>query len=118
MTPNTVYLRLKEWNELKTKKGITDGFIYFIQSENDLIKIGWTENIKKRINNLQTNSPFILNMLYFFKGTIEQEGNLHKKFEKYKHHNEWFQTNKEILTYIQNRKEEDKIQFNLSKALK
>ncbi len=76
--------------------------IYFIQGEKTkLIKIGKANvSIESRLNRIQALSPDKLN---FIGGTFEPEYlevRLHRKFESYRMHGEWFQPNKDLIEFI------------------
>ena len=55
--------------------------IYFIADKNNqYIKIGYTKNLKNRINNLQTSNPLELYTYKTIIGNREDEKSLHTKF--------------------------------------
>lgn len=77
--------------------------IYFIQEENNIkapIKIGTSRNIKKRLNELQANSPVKLKVLSTIGGGRREESKLHRIFKKYRMYNEWFRPEDELIKYI------------------
>nr|WP_320166648.1 GIY-YIG nuclease family protein [uncultured Methylophaga sp.] len=76
--------------------------IYLIQGEKTgLIKIGKTNiSIENRLNRIQALSPDKLN---FIGGTFEPtylEDRLHRRFEKFREHGEWFKPNTQIIEFI------------------
>ena len=73
--------------------------VYFIK-QNDYIKIGYTNNLNKRLNQLQVSSPVKLEVLGIIKGSLEDESNYHKMFSKYHSYGEWFSCNEELITHI------------------
>jgi DNA-binding XRE family transcriptional regulator len=73
--------------------------VYFIK-QNDYIKIGYTNNFNKRLNQLQVSSPVKLEVLGIIKGTKDDESNYHKMFSKYHSNGEWFNCNEELISYI------------------
>jgi len=73
--------------------------VYFIK-QNDYIKIGFTNNFNKRLNQLQVSSPVKLEVLGIIKGTKEDECNYHKMFSKYYSNGEWFIYNEELISHI------------------
>ena len=76
-------------------------FIYFVQDTVlKYIKIGYTNNIKRRIKDLQVGNPHKLELIAQINGGKNKEERLHKKFDKYNIRNEWFEPNEEILKYI------------------
>lgn len=75
--------------------------IYFIQAEKTgLIKIGYSNNPKERCFILKSSNADNLCILKIIEGNRRGESELHKKFRKFKHHNEWYYPNKEILNFI------------------
>jgi hypothetical protein len=75
--------------------------IYFIQQgKNGPIKIGFTDNIEKRLKELQTANPYKLNLLLCINGNLKSEKELHKRFEQHRLNGEWFEPVEEILDYI------------------
>ena len=76
-------------------------YVYFIKSENNLVKIGKTCDINDRFHNLKNASPCKLYLLGYQRGSGKKEKELHKRFEKYHHHGEWFELSEEILKYIE-----------------
>lgn len=78
------------------------GQIYFMQSGNGSIKIGYSTNIEARVSLLQSGNPEILKILRVFPGNIFSEILLQKKFKEYKIHGEWFHPVPELLNFISN----------------
>ncbi len=75
--------------------------IYFIENlETKHIKIGFTTDIKNRLSNLQTSSPYELKVLAVCEGNDKTEKELHIKFNDYHTRGEWFNPNKELIDYI------------------
>lgn len=77
------------------------GFIYFIQGESGgPIKIGYTENVEKRLCALQTGHYDTLKVLKAIPGNINDEKKHHKKFQHLRLRGEWFKPEQELLNYI------------------
>lgn len=76
--------------------------VYLIQGETTkLVKIGYSEDIPKRLQTLKSSSPDKLTLLGYLQGAGTQaELKLHKKFEKWRVHHEWFQADPSILDYF------------------
>lgn len=72
--------------------------IYFIQA-GEYIKIGLSDNPKKRLARLQTANPNKLELLCTVEGGIKEEGMYHLYFEECRAHGEWFKDN-EILQAV------------------
>ena len=78
-----------------------EGEIYFIQLGSiGPIKIGFSKNVENRLPNLQSASPWELELLYRSRGTEKNEKYLHQRFLKWNIRGEWFHPDKEILKYI------------------
>lgn len=90
----------------ENKKDIKVGYVYLIQSETGLIKIGRTNNVSKRFNSLNTQSSVSLHLIKYYKLSryFEFETMLHRKFKKYNEHAEWFAIDQDVLV-----KETDKL---------
>ena len=79
--------------------------IYFILAkEVNRVKIGKSDRIKLRLENLQTSSPVKLELLHSFKDIDSKEIELHEMFDKYMVIGEWFEYCEEIKQYIVNLK--------------
>ena len=93
-----------EVNILKVKCNITKikpkQYIYVIKSHNNLIKIGITSNLHKRITALKNMNACKLELIYKTVGSNSLERSIHKKFEKYRSHGEWFKSYNGILEDI------------------
>ena len=115
---------LKEISDLKTTHSFKEGFmeilekaktikiapkdIYFIESEEDLIKIGISRNPQRRLKSLQNQTRFKLNILSVIpNGGCEKEKELHEMFNKYNVFGEWFEKVPEIMNYIKNLKNKE-----------
>lgn len=85
----------------------TYGDIYFIQQQRtgneneDIIKIGWSGDVKRRKAYLGNNSPFPLLILATIPGaTRAQEAKLHKFYAPHRVKGEWFTPHEDILKMI------------------
>lgn len=76
--------------------------LYLIENEN-LYKIGYTTNIKSRMSTYKTHNPECV-LINTIEGTSNDEKNLHKLCEEYKHSKEWFYKNDNILELFNNYK--------------
>jgi hypothetical protein len=82
--------------------------IYFIQAENGgPIKIGFTRDLDRRLDRLQTGSPYPLNVLATIDTGCDDvhddasyERMIHDKFQQYRLRREWFEPSKELLEFI------------------
>jgi hypothetical protein len=68
-----------------------DKYLYVIQSEDsDYIKIGRTNNPKKRLSDLQSGNPNKLSYLILLKGKGYLEKSIHEDLKSYRVRGEWF----------------------------
>ena len=87
--------------------------IYLIKCKaTNTCKIGYSNNPKARLAQLQTGNPFSLELVSVIKGDLSLEKKLHKRFEEYKLSGEWFEYSKKVKEYF---KVEE--YFTLSKSL-
>jgi len=73
--------------------------VYFFESAG-LVKIGWTKNLKGRIEGLATFSPLPCVLLGFGPGPKTREGHLHQRFAASHSHGEWFRPSEELRAAI------------------
>ena len=86
------------------KKQNKTGFVYFILSTNDnLMKIGWSSNPKKRFKHLQSVFPFPLILVAVMEGEIEDEYAIHKDMIKFRVKGEWFRNHLRLREYMEKR---------------
>jgi hypothetical protein len=74
-------------------------FVYFIQS-GDAVKIGISNDPKRRMVDLAYYNPVALELLGVLDGDVALERYLHDKFDKHRIRGEWFKLAPEILEYI------------------
>lgn len=91
--------------------------IYFISAdETNKIKIGFSNDVKNRLKQLQTSCPFELKVLLLIEGDEAKEKELHIKFKKYRVNGEWFEHVEQLTKFIEENKINDKsYQYNVSK---
>ncbi len=73
--------------------------IYFVRCM-DFVKIGHTGQIFYRFNQLQSENPCELELLFCLNGGIREESGWHLRFVKYHHRNEWFYLSGELLSFV------------------
>ena len=85
---------LEDYNkyvEIKTAKRSDINFIYVIgNKEHNICKIGFTNNVFKRIRSIQTGCPFPLEIFCVIHGSMETEKKLHEKYKDLRLNGEWF----------------------------
>jgi hypothetical protein len=78
-----------------------NSFVYFIQGESGgAIKIGITQDIKKRIAGMQTGHPDTVIELAIIPGDTFMESYIHEMFKEYRLRGEWFKPSEAILVFI------------------
>ena len=81
---------------------VRDGYVYFIQVDVDgPIKIGFAADIRDRMSNLQTSSPYDLKLLAWFEGTVADERAMHAKFSQHRLRGEWFRPADDLCRAIE-----------------
>lgn len=78
---------------------MSKGFVYFIRG-GDLVKIGWSRDVAKRMRQLQGASSTRLQVLGCLEGTRETEADLHQRFKRFRRHGEWFEADAKMLAAI------------------
>lgn len=87
-----------------SRDGTPVGTIYFVRASNTTrVKIGWASDLKRRLSELQTASPFKLKLLASFAGTMGDEQQLHLRFREDRLHREWFNLSNEMRQYLSER---------------
>jgi hypothetical protein len=79
-------------------------FVYFVQAPaNGKIKIGTTQDPRRRLVDLMKGSPVPLEPLGVVRGGINVERQLHVRFGHCHSHGEWFEGSTDLLAYIEAR---------------
>ena len=66
------------------------GYVYFVESEAGLIKIGYTGDLEKRLRGLRTMSPVALTLRATRPGSMTTERLYHELYAEHRRHGEWF----------------------------
>jgi len=95
---------------LNTNKCILDQWIYFIKEDNneDIIKVGYTNCLKKRLSTLQTGNPDKLSIIAYIKtnNMVELEKTFHTYLDYCRISGEWFSLNiDDVETILENYRE-------------
>lgn len=80
--------------------GARKGFVYFIQSEEGPIKIGFSDDPAKRLDQLQVASPSQLRLLGSLPCKSTREAAIHGYFAEHRLRGEWFRPAPELLAWI------------------
>lgn len=91
----------KKYKSFYTALYRTDDNVYLIGNlEEKVVKIGKSDCIRLRLNQIQTYCHFELSVLKTTTGLLEKEEDLHKRFKKYNIRGEWFRIEGELEDYI------------------
>lgn len=91
----------------KRKEKEYDGYIYFIQGLcGGAIKIGYSQEPIKRLNQLQTGYPDTLTILMMIPGNKDLEQQLHEEFYEYKLKGEWFKPDPYLINKMKEMKKQ------------
>lgn len=74
--------------------------IYFLQNGSGLIKIGFADDVEKRVAQIQPMAGENLSVLCVIDGGRKIETELHKRFSEFRHFGEWFKPSQEIMDFI------------------
>ena len=76
--------------------------VYFILGiGTELVKIGYTAQLRQRLTDLQVGSPVKLVPITTIDGDMPIEKAIHKLLEKHRSHGEWFHMTDEVLDVIE-----------------
>lgn len=76
--------------------------VYAIWAEgSDLVKFGFSEDVRKRFSNLRAGSPDALHLLMDIPGGEDLERELHFRFRSYRVRGEWFRLEIPVLDFIE-----------------
>lgn len=78
-----------------------DGFVYFVQAGvGGPVKIGWSQDVPRRMAELQTGNAHRLALLGTIRGRMERESAVHARFTHLRMEGEWFRDAPELRDYI------------------
>lgn len=81
-----------------------DGFVYFVQSgEAGPVKIGWSQDVDRRMAELQTANARPLRLIGKIPGRMRDESRVHERFAHLRMEAEWFQNSPEIHEFLARR---------------
>ena len=83
------------------KREVSKPSVYFVQDEDGFIKIGYSENVKKRLAHLQTSSRQKLSLIGSVNGDKNLESLFHRVFRDERVRGEWFRPSKRLLSFIE-----------------
>jgi DNA-binding XRE family transcriptional regulator len=74
--------------------------IYAIVINDEFCKIGFTNNIRQRMKQLQVANPMKMDLMFLVEGDLNEETHLHKAFNHLNIKGEWFKLSPEIENYF------------------
>jgi predicted DNA-binding transcriptional regulator AlpA len=74
--------------------------VYFVQL-NNMIKIGFTDDLRQRMIQLMNDSPYQIKLLHSALGDRNLERSYHLQFAKLCVRGEWFHADQELIDFIQ-----------------
>ena len=100
--------KLKQWIQKleitgDTRRNITNGLVYFIHMETNLkvFKIGYTTNLKTRLEDLQVANPSLLQVYATINNVSrKKETELHMFFQKKHIRGEWFAITPDMIDLV------------------
>lgn len=79
-----------------------EGLVYFVEAGiGGPVKIGWTQDVERRMAELQTANAHRLSLLGTIPGTLEDEAAVHARFSHLRMEAEWFRNSPEIQKFIE-----------------
>ena len=75
-------------------------FSNLVSGAGERVKIGFTQNLKRRLSQLQTFFPYPLELLMSVPGSLLMEQELHRVFSELNITREWFLPGPELLAFI------------------
>lgn len=76
-------------------------FVYLIESQNGLVKIGCSQWPKQRETMINQHSPVPARLVACWPGRQADERVLHRKFHAHRNHNEWFRIEGELTSFVE-----------------
>jgi hypothetical protein len=95
-----LWLDLQEWLYSRPRRTRSKrGLIYFVRV-GDKVKIGFTNDVHRRLSELQVSSPVKLEPLLILRGSAVMERALHRKFKAQRLNREWFRLDGPLAAFI------------------
>lgn len=86
----------------KPKASRRMGFVYFVQAQSGPVKIGWTHDVAKRVDHIQTHNHEQVSLLGIVAGTSEGEAWIHRALSAHRIRGEWFAYTPEVKVFVAN----------------
>lgn len=76
------------------------GFVYVIEAQIGLIKIGCAASPESRLATVRCHSPVLARLIAKWPGTLCDEHRLHRRFRAQRSHSEWFRIEGALLSFV------------------
>jgi hypothetical protein len=96
----TAFSSLRRTRHKRRTQRLRHSFVYFIQADNGMVKIGYAGNPVLRLRTMQSGSPLALRLLVYARGDSVAEERLHAAFDSCRHTGEWFRPDAALMAYI------------------
>ena len=77
-----------------------EGLVYFIQSADGHVKIGWAKSPSSRLREIQVGSPHRLRLVAVMRGGRQVEAALHSMLAEFRTLGEWFAPSPKVLECV------------------
>ena len=94
----SIFAKIENAQKAREASDKQEGIIYIISNGSKYHKLGFSQNVKERMNSLQTANGHNLKLVKTFKGCIKSEMILHKMLESFKINGEWYK--KDVLKIV------------------
>lgn len=78
--------------------------VYLVEAENGLIKIGFGAEPKQRAAIVRLHSPLLTRLIAHWPAPAIEEVELHRQFESYRQHGEWFRAEGAFADFVAQRR--------------
>lgn len=76
-------------------------FVYLIEAQMGVLKIGCSRKPETRLRTMAVNSPTPLRLIATWPGQIADEQALHRRFHDHRFYNEWFRLEGEVANFVE-----------------
>jgi hypothetical protein len=89
------------WPQNQPNLMVESAGVYLVGAvEAKAVKIGYSARPLVRLSQIQTGSPFVVELLSVIDGDVGTEAVAHSKFRKYRMRGEWFKWSPEIIEWF------------------
>lgn len=77
-----------------------EGFVYFIKAGTEFVKIGYSKEVKQRLNTIKSSNPQKVSLLGVIEGGVKKEREIQSQFRHFRIRGEWFDLSLELKKFI------------------